>query len=791
MMFTARYDNEGRPQSLETHLKSVARIASTMTRLQPYGEISGLLHDIGKYSRTFRDYLKNAHNGNDQGIHGKVDHSSAGAQYILEIMQEKAKRTDDPELQHLSQLIGRIIAHCVAAHHSGLLNGLASNDGPSLEKRLHKMIDSYKDTIAPEIREKIEMLADTLMQEDSLESVCQWIDEDANVQGRDAYSLQTAIRMIFSALVDADRLHSEESGDPDQWQVRLAIQTEAFSILLDKLENYLNTLSNEGYINEIRRQVSDACRAAANQEQGFFQLTVPTGGGKTLSSLRFALHHVIKHTLKRIIYVMPYTSIIDQNAGIFRDLLDADGKTKNVLEHHSNLEPKEETPKSRLLAENWTCPVVVTTNVQFFESLYTNRPSRCRRLHSIRNSVIILDEAQTIPVRFLQAITWALEELVENHGCSVVLCTATQPVLDSSKIDREEVKDNHRIGLKNLCPIIDRPAALYSSLKRVDFQLIKSKNPLCMPEVAGRIAEHADKGKSILSIVNTKKNAISLFTELRQAERFMGRLFHLSTAMCPQHRRDVIEILKQMTSYYRNIGAHAPIVVSTQLVEAGVNLDFDVVFRSMAGVDSIVQAAGRCNREGALLPKLGEIYVYEANEELGNLIDIIEAKRAGINALSAITKDPSLSNDEKEPLGLKTIEEYFERLYWSRRKEMDKERIIGRLAASRQLEHAADIPFADIASDFRLIKEDTVSVLVPYGARGKRLITDLKNGKPLEFEMIRVAQQHSVQLYRSVLPAFRTIVEETPSGWLVVDSSVHYGEIGLKRPYNIEVEDYM
>lgn len=794
-MFVARYDNKGKPQSLESHLKAVAQIASSLSMPELYGEVAGLLHDVGKYSRKFQKYIGNDQNSDegyeDQDIKGTIDHSSSGAQFVLEILREKANQIGDKELIRLAELIGRIIAHCVAGHHSGLLNGLTSNDGPSLEKRLNKTLEPYEEDLPLEIRRKIEVDAEALLQEKNLERVCQWIDEDANISGREAFSLQFAIRILFSALVDADRLHSEQTGNPEQWEARQAIRTESFITLSQKLENYIETLISEGNINQIRKRVSNQCRDAAVQDQGFFQLTVPTGGGKTLASLRFALHHAVEHELKRIIYVIPYTSIIDQNAEVFRKVLDLDSKTGNVLEHHSNLEPKEETPKSRLLAENWSAPVIVTTNVQFLESLYTNRPSRCRRLHSIRNSVIIFDEAQTVPVQYLQAVAWSLEELVESYGCTVVFCTATQPVLDSKKIDGHNTKDNHRVGLKNIRPIIGQPAELYKSLKRVDIQRIKSENPLSMSEVAVRITEQSNKNKSVLSIVNTKKNATTLFIELKRNERFIGRLFHLSTAMCPQHRKDVIEIIKLLTAYCRNVRIPAPIVVSTQLIEAGVNLDFDVVFRSMAGVDSIAQAAGRCNREGSLLPELGKTYVYEADEKLGNLTDIIEAKRAGLNALSAIENDSTLSVDDKNPLGLRVVEEYFERLYWSRRDEMDKEKIIARLSACRQLEHAADIPFADISSDFKLIKEDTVSVLVPYGRLGKKLVADLKKGKPLEFEMTHIAQQHSVQVYRSSLPFFKNVIEETSSGWLVVDSSLHYGEIGLKHTENIQSEDYI
>ena len=234
--------------------------------------------------------------------------------------------------------------------------------------------------------------------------------------------------------------------------------------------------------------------------------------------------------------------------------------------------------------------------------------------------------------------------------------------------------------------------------------------------------------------MNTKRNASALFGELKKERSLSSRLFHLSTSMCPRHRKDVIECVKQLIRYYRNVGSHAPILISTQLVEAGVNLDFDVVFRAMAGVDSIIQAAGRCNREGRMLPRLGEVYVYEAEENLGSLTDIIEAKRAGVGTISALASGAGLSEEDRDIIGVKAIQEYFERLYWSRRSEMDTDNIVKRLGASRQLEYAADIPFADISEAFKLIKEDTISVFVLYESEGKALIERLKEGHLLNLE---------------------------------------------------------
>ena len=793
-MFIARYNGEGEPQSLEDHLLGVAAMASC--RAAFYGEISGLLHDIGKYSSNFQRRVrsnseKSRDDHEESDINGKDrDHSSAGAQLLLSLMRDIAERSGDNEIRRLAELIGRMVGHCIVGHHSGLLNGMSASEGPSLERRLGKRLEPYRAGIPFFLQEKLASMAKALLSDENIAHICQWIDDQGNVAGRYAFSLQFFIRMLFSALVDADRLHSEKTGSPAQWQMRQAIKYESFPVLLQKLENHLSAFKTDSPVNRIRVQVLEQSKKAAEMKPGFFELAVPTGGAKTLGSFRFALKHTIRHDMCRIIYVMPYTSIIDQNAEEFLKILDTDGRTWNVLEHHSNLEPLKDTPHSRLQAENWEAPVVVTTNVQFFESLYTNRPSRCRRLHSIRKSVIILDEAQSISVRYLQAVTWALEELVTNHGCTVVFCTATQPVLDTKRIDSSQ-NDNQRIGLKDIRPIIENSKPLYKSLKRVQVYPLSSGQSLSIGQVAEKVIEKAEQGASVLSIVNTRRNASALFGELKKERSLSSLLFHLSTSMCPRHRKDVIECVKQLIRYYRNVGSHAPILISTQLVEAGVNLDFDVVFRALAGVDSIIQAAGRCNREGRMLPRLGEVYVYEAEENLGSLTDIIEAKRAGVGTISALTSGAGLSEEDRDIIGVKAIQEYFERLYWSRRSEMDTDNIIKRLGASRQLEYAADIPFADISEAFKLIKEDTISVFVPYESEGKALIERLKKGHLLNLEECRKAQQYTVQIYRSALDEYKPIIEETPSGRLVVDSTKSYGEVGLLHPHSHKGEDFI
>ena len=783
MKYIARLNNSGGKQELTNHLMGVSKKMLGLVENDIYAELAGMLHDIGKYSGAFQEYIRSDSDEN------KTDHSSAGAQWILSLLCNRSEQIGDEEIKRIAQLITRMISHCVVGHHSGLLNGISIGEGTSLEHRLTKKVEPYLNNIEQKIAKKIDCIVNLLLSEENLDYICRWIDSDGNIAGRDEYSLQFAIRMLFSALVDADRLDSEQAGNPDQWKARISIKKDTLPVLLKKIEDHLETLPSNGSVNKVRKEVSEQCKHAASNKRGFFDLTVPTGGGKTFASMRFALYHAINYGMSRVIYVMPYTTIIDQNADEFRKVLDLDNRSANVLEHHSNMEPQKETIESELLADNWDSPIVVTTSVQFFESFYKAKPSRCRRMHAIRRAIIILDEAQTVPVRYLKAVTWALEELVTNYNCSVVFCTATQPLLDSKRLDADAL-DNHRIGVTNIRPIITNPQKHFLALSRVRVSPIDSDEPLSVSDMVAKVIEKAREKKSVLCILNTKNNAKAVFKELMENENLADRLWHLSTSMCPQHRKDVIEIVKLMTSYCRKTGTKAPVVISTQLIEAGVNLDFDVVFRAMAGIDSIAQAAGRCNREGKM-SQLGEVYYFRAEENLRGLRDIAEAKLTAINTLSAIADDAALTQDEKDPIGLKAVEEYFQRLYWSRASEMDSKEIVSRLSSPRRLEEGADVPFATIADEFQFIEKDTVSILVPYGEEGKSLVDKLIKGGLLGLYEFRMAGRYSVQIFRNSFPQFGSLVVETKSGWLVLADSKYYNETGLIGPNELSVEDYI
>src|SRR5208337_3155069 len=427
-----------------------------------------------------------------------------------------------------------------------------------------------------------------------------------------------------------------------------------------------------------RKKIFDQCVAAGSLPPGIFSLTVPTGGGKTLSSMAFALEHLRKNNLKRIFYIIPYTSIIEQNAKVFRDIFGS----RNVLEHHSNFDPATiETDDMdngkealRLSAENWDMPIVVTTNVQFFESLFSNKRSRCRKLHNLEKSVIILDEAQMLPTGYLKPCLAALSELVRNYGTTVILCTATQPklgdLLDESIRPRE---------------IMQSPDQLYNSFKRVH---VTDSGSLSDELLSARLRDR----KQVLCIVNTRKHAKKLFDALEK----YGNCYHLSARMCPVHRREKISEIKNLLKAGEDCR-----VISTQLIEAGVDIDFPVVYRTMTGIDSIAQAAGRCNREGKL-PE-GEVFVFKSTEPYG--------KATSWQNLVAEIGEMALA-ESGDPLSLSTVADYFGRLYrYKAEGGLDQKHILPLL---EERSHELAFPFEDVADAFRIIEEGTKDLIIPY-----------------------------------------------------------------------------
>ncbi len=481
-------------------------------------------------------------------------------------------------------------------------------------------------------------------------------------------------------------------------------------------------------VRRIRADILRQCRSKAAAAPGLYTLTVPTGGGKTLASLGFALDHALAHGKRRVIYAIPYTSIIEQTADVFRDVFASLGR-ECVVEHHSQAEsdPADETSASRLACENWDAPLVVTTNVQLFESLFAARTSRCRKLHRLVGSVLILDEAQQLPPEFLQPILDVLRLLIRHYGVTVVLCTATQPALTTT--DYFDPSMSLR-GLDDATELMDDPDALYAALKRVDVRLPADFTmPTEWPALADELADH----DSVLAIVNTRGGA-------RELHRRMPKgTLHLSALMCGAHRKNVIDHIKARLTARRNGHDTTPLrVVSTQLVEAGVDLDFPVVYRALAGLDSIAQAAGRCNREGAL-PGMGKVVVFVPPGKIpaGTL-------RKGAEVCRSV-----LHGQVSDPLDRGLFAAYFQQFYAS--VSLDQHGIVEMLKPAPTREDPLAVQFRSAADKFRLIPDNQAQVVVLYrGQEGQDEAVDILLGKLKkdgpERWLMRALQRYTVSL---------------------------------------------
>ena len=634
---------------LADHLQGTGdRAARSLEQLglAELGRVAGLLHDLGKFTPEFQQRLRGG---------PSVNHSSAGAKVACE-------RYPGP--------LGKLIAFCVAGHHAGLANGVHGNGITALDDRLRQQVPD----LDPAWRDEIALPPLTFPR--------------VQLRGRDSagFTASFLIRLVFSALVDADYLDTEDYYDAAGGMESPRGQHPSLEALRHRLDSHLAKLNTKARtpVNALRAEVLAHVRKLAGEPPGLFTLTVPTGGGKTLTSLAFALDHAVRHGLDRVIYVIPYTNIIEQTAEVFRQALAAETSDGPdfVVEHHSafdedRIKGRWGRHKLRLAMENWDAPIVVTTAVQFFESLFSNRPSRCRKLHNVAGSVVVLDETQTLPLGFLRPCVAAMDELARNWRASVVLSSATQPAL------RED--SGFAGGLRDVRELAPQPVRLQERLRRTRLVPLDG---VTEDDLADRLRETS----RVLCIVNTRRRARAAYEALRGPDGAS----HLTTSMCARHRRHVLADVRQ------RLQAGDPIrLVATSLVEAGVDLDFPVVYREEAGLESIIQAAGRCNREGRATS--GDVFVFRFPAEGGRTPP--EIGRAAGAARSVLRK-------HDDPTSLEAIREYFQTLYWASGEEaLDQEGILPMLSERTK---SLDFPFETIARDFRLIETPMVPVIVRY-----------------------------------------------------------------------------
>ena len=759
MQFIAHVNDQGEEQPLKNHLFGVAKLARQYAQVFHAGElayIAGLLHDLGKYKEKFQRRIR--------GHAIQVTHSTAGA---LEIGKE-ARWRDIFGTTNIHKHLAQLVQFAIAFHHGGLKNYGTKDEDGSLCQRLSSASENpeehpalweaaWKEIELPSLPIATEgPLIQNLLRRKSKEAYC--------------WKLSFLGRMLYSCLVDADTIDTRTFCNPVS--ERISDQTTpTMAELSDRLSHYLKKRfadAEHTLVNRCRKAILETCQRRALLTPQLFSLSVPTGGGKTFSSLAFALRHAVEHKLRRVIYVIPFTSIIEQNAAQFRDALGPEA----VLEHHSNfsigdLEELSDSPeyvRYKWCTENWDKPVIVTTSVQFFESLFSNKRSKCRKLHNIARSVIILDEAQSLPRGYLEPCLRALEELVEGYGCSVVLCTATQPSWPALGRKVEEIMDE------------PSPRELFDIFKRTSVE-IKGSADQAIPDetlAAWMLEEH-----QVLCIVNTRKHAKKL---LDHFDSKTDGLFHLSGRMTPRHR---MAELREIRNRLKN--GQPCRVISTQLIEAGVDVDFPVVFRALAGIDSIAQASGRCNREGKL--PCGRVIVFHP-EPHGM------PARGWLKETAAEAMNSLAIFGDAEALSLACINDYFERIHGVRDEQAgaklrDQEGIVEMLTRT-----PPEFPYQDAAERFRFIDSAMETVIVPWLHPSQRSNID----DPLDAEawalieslpytsqpgaVLRQLQPYVVQIYQHELLAFKDkqVIQNVEGIWVLHDLSYYDDKAGLLPP---------
>jgi CRISPR-associated endonuclease/helicase Cas3 len=762
-----RRSSDGKLQLLETHLEETAAIAASITAkigLSEVGELLGLLHDVGKYSAKFQGYIQSATGMIDPDADyfsdfrtqkGKIDHSTAGAQWVWQRLGRYGDR---------GRFCAQILATCLASHHSGLIDCLKPEGEDGFKRRIDKPdqdthLSECQSKAATDYLKHLERLADRPLLMAMLGKL-----QQLGAGKQHGQSISETIkhfyvgmftRFLFSALIDADRINSADFEHPENQGLRNNAPIE-WEVAINRTEAALNELPVRNRIDEIRRDISDRCRQRAEEPQGIYSLTVPTGGGKTYASLRYALHHAKTHKLDRIIYVIPYTSIIEQNAEAIRELIECGSDARPwVLEHHSNLEPEQQTWHSKLAAENWDAPIVLTTMVQFLEALFSGGTRGARRMHQLANSVIVFDEIQTLPVNCTHLFCNAINFLTTYTRTTALLCTATQPLLNQL---RTPEKGGLSIPPEN--ELAGDLSQLFAELKRVDISNRVRDKGWSAEEIRDLILEQFSEQGNCLVIVNTKGWAKRLYQLCREQISDTDTLFHLSTHQCPAHRKELLGKIR------KRLDDDKPVVcISTQLMEAGVDVDFASVIRFLAGLDSVAQSAGRCNRNGRL--KSATVHVINpADEPINRMADIKEGRDQALRIFNEFSNDELLTPP--------VMSQYFYYYFFSRDKVMSypltsrqagqQESLLNLLADNKNNSMGGRLirlnqSFMTVGKAFKAIDAPTEAIIVPYG-EGELLIAALC-GVSIEYDpreyyrLLKAAQKYSVNLFPNVLQKLR------------------------------------
>lgn len=727
--FIAHVDMEGKTQTLGNHAEEVARRCSEFcTQIDKdwgnVGTLLGLLHDHGKYQKSFQRYIRHSSGLADQGP-ARAPHSMAGAIHAHSLFKDRNKT------------LAQILAYCIGGHHRGLY------DSAELENAL-KTADNkayYQDMLrnAPQAATDLEK---RIAQLGTLPNIMEIEEEDRPF----------FVRMLFSALIDADHLDTEAFMNKEKALLRNESKKidVSWSTLRDRLKVKTDSFAKDSPLNHARAEFLQKCRIhGSSHDPSIYSLFLPTGGGKTLSSMAWALESAIRNDSSRIIYVIPYTSIITQTAEIFKQIFGEE----YVLEHHSELDmgDNEEYDRWKLLTENWDAPIIITTNVQMFESLYASRTSRCRKLHNICNSVIVFDEVQMFPSALLNPMLRAVESLSLCFNANILLCTATQPVFTQSfEVAGRESSNFYSIQIE-IEDVVPYDKKLFSAFERVRYHTFKEKKKIAI------LAQALHQQPTVLCITNTRADAGKLYDEVVALGRNKEEVVHLSRMMCSLHIR------KQIAYIRERLSAGLPIIViSTQLIEAGVDIDFPVVYRAHSGLDSIIQAGGRCNREGRL--SSGDVYIFDLEDGSKPWGEVKQGQQASILIYKKIKDDVLNPNDPE------LIRQYYLEYYGNQVNSFDKRHIEDYLwsyQANRDLEW----DFETASKKFRLIEnEDITDIYVPYGQEGEELISKLSQRVLLNRKEFRILQKLRVGVRKKDFEALHSqgVLKEVRLGQLPI-----------------------
>lgn len=760
-------------QTVQDHLESVASLAKEYGKKAGFAamaELAGFLHDMGKNTKAFSTYIDNAVKETGEPLE-RIDHSTAGAKYLFENYYVGTPTT---QADMMTNLVVEMVGMVILSHHSGLQN-FVQTDGSQSDffRRVCRADLPYYEEVCTEFlsirgnEEKVEKLyQDSLIEMHSFSTSLLQLLQKYPQKSKDEKTspfifYSVAMKYIFSCLIDADRTDSRRFDEGDTSALHESNQAffeESYDRVMDQVRKWESDINAAKPINKLRAEMSEQCDKIAESSSSIYQLSIPTGGGKTFASLRYALKHAKLQGKDRIIYVVPYTTILEQNADAVRGIINNKDK---VLEHHANViddvagegEPdyyRQNAQKQMQLArDNWDHPIIFTTMVQFLDTFYAKGTRKARRLHNLTNAVIIFDEVQSAPIKHLSLFNSAVNFLHHFGGSSIILCTATQPSL--TKVSYPLLIEGNREMVKKLPDVV-------KAFERVSIESKVENVGWTAEKISDFAVEELQEKQSLLIILNTKKAVLNVYQRLKEIPGYT--VYHLSTSMCPQHRKDILkEVRKKLMSPNEKV-----ICVSTQLIEAGVDISFECVIRSLAGLDSIAQAAGRCNRHGE--HEKGKVYIIRTiDEELSRLPEIELGQKVTEEDVLSRGK---LAEDLLSPAAIQTYFDFYlkkaEREIKMTGKDLNVELVE---LLDRCQKYLAAIPqgcpktfmssmYKTLESHFEVIEAPTTAILVPYGDDGKELINnlneDIRDYDKLN-DYLKKAQQFSVNVYRHTLQA--------------------------------------